>query len=190
MRPFAEAAARSAGLPSHQFSFLPAVCEALPLPDGSVDAVVATLVLCSVSDVERSLREILRVMKAGASTSTSTSMSTSYTDSKQQQRLQGARAAAELSRSPPLPASQLLFIEHVAAPEGSFLLASQRVLDPLQQLLADGCHLTRQPDTVMRGMVDRAGERGRGFSGVESGRVMVDGLSLIAPHAVGRAWKL
>jgi ubiquinone/menaquinone biosynthesis C-methylase UbiE len=37
----------------------------LDLPDGSVDAVVATLVLCSVEDPERVLREVLRVLRPG-----------------------------------------------------------------------------------------------------------------------------
>ena len=40
--------------------------EQLPLADASADAVVATLVLCSVDDPARVLREIRRVMKPGA----------------------------------------------------------------------------------------------------------------------------
>jgi len=39
--------------------------EALDLPDASVDAVVSTLVLCSVTDPARVLREALRVLKPG-----------------------------------------------------------------------------------------------------------------------------
>jgi SAM-dependent methyltransferase len=39
--------------------------ENLPLPDASADAVVATLVLCSVSDQVRALQEIRRVLKPG-----------------------------------------------------------------------------------------------------------------------------
>lgn len=37
----------------------------LPLPSASVDAVVTTLVLCTVGDVERTLREIRRLLKPG-----------------------------------------------------------------------------------------------------------------------------
>lgn len=37
--------------------------ERLPLADSSVDAVVSTLVLCTVSDPERALREIARVLR-------------------------------------------------------------------------------------------------------------------------------
>lgn len=39
--------------------------ESLPLPDGSADTVVATLVLCSVTEVGASLEEIRRVLKPG-----------------------------------------------------------------------------------------------------------------------------
>ncbi|AEG34138.1 Methyltransferase type 11 [Thermus thermophilus SG0.5JP17-16] len=39
--------------------------EEIPLPQESVDAVVATLVLCSVEDPRRALAEILRVLKPG-----------------------------------------------------------------------------------------------------------------------------
>jgi ubiquinone/menaquinone biosynthesis C-methylase UbiE len=40
-----------------------APAERLPLPDASVDTVVATLVLCTVDDVEGALREIARVLR-------------------------------------------------------------------------------------------------------------------------------
>jgi len=39
--------------------------ESLPFPDAQFDSVVATLVLCSVQDPERGLREIWRVLKPG-----------------------------------------------------------------------------------------------------------------------------
>ncbi len=39
--------------------------EAIPLPDESVDAAVATLVLCSVQDPRKALKEVLRVLKPG-----------------------------------------------------------------------------------------------------------------------------
>jgi ubiquinone/menaquinone biosynthesis C-methylase UbiE len=41
------------------------VAEALPLETGSVDAAVASLVLCSVLDQQRALEELLRVIKPG-----------------------------------------------------------------------------------------------------------------------------
>jgi ubiquinone/menaquinone biosynthesis C-methylase UbiE len=42
---------------------LAAPAERLPLPDASVDTVVATLVLCTVDEPERALREIARVLR-------------------------------------------------------------------------------------------------------------------------------
>lgn len=42
-----------------------APAEALPFPDGSFDTVVSTLVLCTVSDLDRSLAEVYRVLKTG-----------------------------------------------------------------------------------------------------------------------------
>lgn len=45
--------------------FVHGVAEAIPLEDASVDAVVSTLVLCSVLDQKRSLSEIRRVLKPG-----------------------------------------------------------------------------------------------------------------------------
>lgn len=42
-----------------------ASAERLDLPDGSVDAVVGTLVLCSVVDAAGALAEVLRVLKPG-----------------------------------------------------------------------------------------------------------------------------
>lgn len=44
---------------------LGAVAERLPLRDASVDAVVATVVLCSVRDQDRVLAEIRRVLRTG-----------------------------------------------------------------------------------------------------------------------------
>ncbi|MEO1477412.1 MAG: class I SAM-dependent methyltransferase [Bacteroidota bacterium] len=41
------------------------VAEALPVDDASADAVVSTLVLCSVDDVARALAEVRRVLKPG-----------------------------------------------------------------------------------------------------------------------------
>ncbi|WZZ06523.1 hypothetical protein YC2023_092444 [Brassica napus] len=104
MESYARKSAAQAGLKPEYFSFIHAVAEAIPLEDSSVDAVVGTLVLCSVADVTRTLNEIKRVLR---------------------------------------PGGVYLFIEHVAGEDGSFLRLVQNVLDPLQQVVADGCHLTR-----------------------------------------------
>ncbi|HEX3814325.1 MAG TPA: class I SAM-dependent methyltransferase [Mycobacteriales bacterium] len=44
---------------------LAAPVETIPLPDGRVDAVVGTVVLCSVADQARALAEIRRVLRPG-----------------------------------------------------------------------------------------------------------------------------
>lgn len=44
---------------------LPAVADDLPLDDASVDAAVASLVLCSVPDQDRALSELRRVLRPG-----------------------------------------------------------------------------------------------------------------------------
>ena len=41
------------------------VAEALPLADGSADAAVASLVLCSVTDLDQALAELFRVVRPG-----------------------------------------------------------------------------------------------------------------------------
>jgi SAM-dependent methyltransferase len=41
------------------------LAEQLDLPDASVDAVVSTLVLCSVEDLDATLRQVLRVLRPG-----------------------------------------------------------------------------------------------------------------------------
>ena len=57
-------AARLAGLP-FSAEVVPASAEALPFPDSSFDAVVSTLVLCSVADLGRALAEVRRVLRPG-----------------------------------------------------------------------------------------------------------------------------
>ncbi|KAL3684921.1 hypothetical protein R1sor_002943 [Riccia sorocarpa] len=139
MAKFCYAAALRAGLAESQFEFIHGVGEIIPLPDASIDAVVSTLVLCSVSNVTSTLKEVKRVLKPGGS---------------------------------------FLFIEHVAAPEGNGLRLWQRVFDPLQQLFADGCHLTR--DTL-------EDIKAAKFKSVEAERFTLPGLFVIGPHISGVA---
>ncbi|WP_170296920.1 class I SAM-dependent methyltransferase [Agromyces salentinus] len=49
----------------HASTPLGATAEHIPLPDGSVDAVVGTYVLCSVTDVAAALAEVRRVLVPG-----------------------------------------------------------------------------------------------------------------------------
>ncbi|MDO8477742.1 MAG: class I SAM-dependent methyltransferase [Candidatus Rokubacteria bacterium] len=54
--------ARALGL---SVTFLPDAAESLPLEAASVDAVLATLVLCTVEDPARALHEIRRILRPG-----------------------------------------------------------------------------------------------------------------------------
>jgi ubiquinone/menaquinone biosynthesis C-methylase UbiE len=58
-------AQRAAAHPARPIDIVAAPAERLPLPDAHVDTVVATLVLCTVSDQPRALAEIRRVLKPG-----------------------------------------------------------------------------------------------------------------------------
>jgi ubiquinone/menaquinone biosynthesis C-methylase UbiE len=116
------------------------VAERLPVDDASVDAVVSTLVLCSVSNQDAVLREILRVLR---------------------------------------PGGRYLFIEHVAAPEGSGLRQVQKLVKPVWKFAADGCVLDRDTAAAIR----RAG-----FSRVEIEEFRAP-LSLASPHIAGVAVK-
>ncbi|MGC8472880.1 MAG: class I SAM-dependent methyltransferase [Candidatus Dormibacteria bacterium] len=62
LRRLALRAARRATVP---VEVLDGVAERIPLPDGSQDAVVSALVLCSVEDLAGSLSEVRRVLRPG-----------------------------------------------------------------------------------------------------------------------------
>jgi ubiquinone/menaquinone biosynthesis C-methylase UbiE len=63
LRRLALAAARQAPVP---IRVVAGTAEALPAPDASFDAVVASLVLCTVADPDRALAEVRRVLGPGA----------------------------------------------------------------------------------------------------------------------------
>jgi SAM-dependent methyltransferase len=67
MHPYLQEAMRRSGLPARQLRIERGDAGGVRLPAGnaSVDAVVATLVLCSVAHPEASLQEILRILKPG-----------------------------------------------------------------------------------------------------------------------------
>ncbi|CAM9418232.1 unnamed protein product, partial [Ectocarpus sp. 4 AP-2014] len=109
------------------------IAEELPFESGSFDAVVSTLVFCSVRDPAAALREVSRVLR---------------------------------------PGGKFLFVEHVhARDEGLSILGlrqQQELLDPLQQLLADGCHLTRETGQLIRDSAGESPSRNRLFSRIET----------------------
>ncbi|XP_009403153.3 uncharacterized protein LOC135666455 [Musa acuminata AAA Group] len=141
MEKYARASAEAAGLQSTNFSFIRGVGEALDVRDNTMDAVIGTLVLCSVSDVAMTLREVKRVLK---------------------------------------PGGLYVFIEHVAARDGSLLRFMQGLVDPLQQFVSDGCHLTRETGK----QISEAG-----FSRVSLQAAFLRTVPLFSPHVYGIAYK-
>ena len=116
------------------------LAEDLGLKDGSVDAVIGTLVLCSVDRVEAVLEEVLRVLK---------------------------------------PGGRFYFLEHVAAPKGSWLGWLQRAVRPVWCRVLDGCRPDR--DTLSR--IARAG-----FAQLQWEAFQAP-LPVVSPHICGFAEK-
>ena len=111
MHPYLCQAAQRTGL---RIEIRTIVAEKLPAESESVDVVVSTLVLCSVTDPAMVLREIHRVLK---------------------------------------PDGRFVFLEHVAAPEGTRLRKVQRIIRPVWKRIADVCY----PDRETGPAIDRAG---------------------------------
>eukprot|EP00897_Mesotaenium_endlicherianum_P000833 jgi/Mesen1/10750/ME000903S10085 len=161
MEPYARGAALAAGLQPSQLSFLQGRGEALPVASDSMDAVVGTLVLCSVADVTAVLQEVKRVLRPG-----------------------GLYVFLEHCAAPgcarPGRAAVGVMVDKERRQDGTPLRWWQAALDPLQQLLADGCQLTRNPLPLILGA---------GFGEVAAERVDIPGFGLISPHIVGSARK-
>lgn len=78
------------------------------------------------------------------------------------------------------PGGLYVFIEHVAAPDGTLLRLVQAAVDPLQQFVADGCHLTRKTGQSIRDA---------GFSSLSLDSVRLSNAYIISPHVYGVACK-
>jgi ubiquinone/menaquinone biosynthesis C-methylase UbiE len=129
--------ARSLASPA---SLVRARAESLPFPDNSVDAVLSTLVLCSVGKLDQVLDEVLRVLK---------------------------------------PGGRFIFVEHVAAPEGSRLRRVQSFVRPIWRRVGDGC----EPDRTMEEDLGAAG-----FEEVTLDRFALP-IPIVSPHIAGIARK-
>lgn len=114
--------------------------EKLDAEDNSIDVVISTLVLCSVPNLERTLQEVLRVLK---------------------------------------PGGRFLFIEHVAAPNGTFLRQVQNTIKPFWQVLGDGCNPNRETGIAL----EKAG-----FASVDYQNFAAP-VPLVTPHIIGVATK-
>jgi SAM-dependent methyltransferase len=77
------------------------------------------------------------------------------------------------------PGGKLLFIEHVAAPGGTWLSHIQNLLMPLWKRLGDGCHPNRETCVEL----ERAG-----FENVECERITAPTF-IVSPQSVGIATK-
>ncbi|ADD41757.1 class I SAM-dependent methyltransferase [Stackebrandtia nassauensis] len=120
---------------------LAAPAEAIPLPDASCDAVVSTIVLCSVRDQDAALAEVRRVLR---------------------------------------PGGRFVFLEHVAAPRGTWTRRLQRCWAPVSRRVDSGCDPAR--DTAAA--IERSGFAWRELELFE--QPFAFGLSV--PFIAGRAF--
>ncbi|KAI8527379.1 hypothetical protein RHMOL_Rhmol12G0070400 [Rhododendron molle] len=203
MEKYAQAAALNVGLPPADFKFIHAVAEALPLPDASVDAVVGTLVLCSVKDVNMALKErlmprkcteVMRVLKPGGlylfvEHVAGKGMETDCHKSYAVQEISGSSVfLVQIPFHLHTPFVELVHIERGIAYtfryfgwiDGTITRFVQGVLDPLQQTVSDGCHLTRTTGKY----ISEAG-----FSNVDLNMVFVPNAYFVSPHVYGIACK-
>ncbi len=77
------------------------------------------------------------------------------------------------------PGGRFYFIEHVAAPEESWLRTLQNWISPLWRVMADGCHPNRNTAEKIRQS---------GFSDVQIEHTRVN-IPVVSPHIIGSAVK-
>ncbi len=114
--------------------------EQLEAQDNSIDTVVSTLVLCSVPNLDKTLQEVLRVLK---------------------------------------PGGRFLFIEHVAAPNGTLLRQVQNTVKPVWNIIGDGCNPNRETGLAIKKA---------GFASVDYQDFQAP-VPLVTPHIIGVATK-
>lgn len=115
--------------------------EHLEAEDNSMNAVVSTLVLCSVDNLTAVLQEVVRVLK---------------------------------------PGGRFFFLEHVAAPQGTWLRRVQHWIRPLWKVLGDGCHPDRETWVALENA---------GFERVDYQHFRANVPAIVSPQIIGVATK-
>lgn len=115
--------------------------EHLEVENSSMDAVVSTLVLCSVENLQAVLQEIIRVLK---------------------------------------PGGNFFFLEHVAAPQQTGLRRVQNWVEPLWQVIGDGCHPNRETWLALENA---------GFERVDYQHFRANVPAIVSPQIIGVATK-
>ncbi|KAK6139390.1 hypothetical protein DH2020_026898 [Rehmannia glutinosa] len=169
MEKYALAAAENAGLTPSNFRFMQGVAEALPVNDASVDVPLSGIArnpfsslilmprlrkLCSL-DISHALMSYVGFMN---------------------QNLPNATKVRRVLK----PGGFYIFVEHVAAKDGTLLRYVQGILDPLQQTVVDGCHLTRNT---------AANIAKAGFSGLDLNQAVLSSTAFINPQIYGIAYR-
>ncbi|MEH2419923.1 MAG: class I SAM-dependent methyltransferase [Nostoc sp.] len=77
------------------------------------------------------------------------------------------------------PGGRFLFIEHVAAPQGTFLRQLQSTISPIWKVIGDGCHPDRETSIALENA---------GFASVNYERFDTQ-LPIVSPHIIGVAIK-
>lgn len=87
------------------------------------------------------------------------------------------------------PNAPFVYIEHVLAPESQRIRrAAQRLLNPAQRALADGCNISRDTNGLIRSFVADTGKMQVDFMDsfdLDLGLPLLDTLSLVRPHVCG-----
>ena len=136
-------------------SLIKGSAESLPFPDSSFDAVVTTLVMCTVKDPQKAIQEISRVLKPGGfyifvehiiADDEGVNVNNEYIDS-------SGISQSQLKQSNYVGTKSSLKADLI-------LSEQQKLLDPLQVLVADGCHLNRRTDKLILQSVKSIASRG------------------------------
>ncbi|NOK62499.1 MAG: class I SAM-dependent methyltransferase [Chloroflexi bacterium AL-W] len=77
------------------------------------------------------------------------------------------------------PGGRFVFIEHVAAPQGTLMRRFQHTIQPMWGICADGCHVTRETWRLVEQV---------GFKSVKIEHFCLP-LSIVGPHIAGTAIK-